>query len=104
MDESSPAAIADTSLARSVGGPPAEHQNIPRTERVSAKSRHATSFVFRHVGVHPAENSIEFAGGQIAFHLFIPLVVIPRMKAGRDFRPFLQAEVLQRLFDLLNAH
>jgi len=38
------------------------------------------------------------------FHLFIPLVIVPRMKAGRDFRPFLQAESPHCFFDLLNAH
>jgi hypothetical protein len=49
-------------------------------------------------------NPVQFSGSQVAFHLFILLVVVPRMKAGRDFRPFLQAEMPQRLFDLLNAH
>jgi hypothetical protein len=60
--------------------------------------------LFRNVRVHLGENIIEFAGGQIAFHLFIPLVIAPRMKAGRNFRPLLQAEMLHRFFDLLNAH
>ena len=56
------------------------------------------------VRVHPRQNLVQPAGGQVAFHLFIPLVVIPRMEAGRYFRPLLKGEVLHRRFDLLNAH
>ena len=46
---------------------------------------------------------VEFTRGEITFHLRIPLVIVPRMKARGNFRPFLQAKTLQRLFDLLQA-
>ena len=63
---------------------------------IQSDARQAVKFVFSNVRVHPGQNFIEFARGQITFHLFIPRGIGPRMKAGRDFCPFLQAEVLHR--------
>jgi hypothetical protein len=77
---------------------------IPKNTRAPMKSRHLAYLVFREIGVNLGQNLVGFSGSEVAFHLLIPLVFVPRMEAGRDFRPFLQAKMFDSLFDLLNAH
>jgi hypothetical protein len=46
----------------------------------------------------------EFAGGGVTLHLFIPGVIIPRMKTYGHLGPLFQAQVLHCFFNLLDAH
>ena len=77
---------------------------MPKIARAPSKSRHFECLVFRNIGIDLGQNLVKFAGSQVAFHLLVPLVIVPRMKTGRDLRPFLQAKILDSLFNFLNAH
>ena len=74
------------------------------SSRVNALGALVTVLISSIIRVHLGQNLIEFARSQIALHLFIPRILVPRMQAGGHIRPFFQAERLQRFFDLLNAH
>ena len=78
--------------------------NKSKTGPASAKSRHVPQFSFCDVGIDLVQDFVELSIGKIAFHLFIPRVGLPVVKTSRHFRPFLKAESLNGLFDLLHTH
>ena len=54
--------------------------------------------------VHFAQNVVELASSDIAFHLLIPLVVSPTVEPGGEFGPFFKREPFNSGLDLVHAH
>jgi hypothetical protein len=95
---------ADISFLKDAGCPPAARGNNPKTERAFVKSRHFAKSSFRGVGVHLGQNLVEVSGGEITLHLLVPMVICPGVKTRCNVRSFLKSELLNRFFDLSNAH
>jgi hypothetical protein len=67
-------------------------------------SRHLAELSGADVLVHFAQEVVELACSNIAFHLLIPFIVFPAMEPGSEFGPIFERELFDRGFDLVNAH
>ena len=70
----------------------AECQSPPKNPRASWKSRKVAEFALGDVLVHLRQQLVQLAAGDIAFHLFIPRVILPVIEATGDLRAFREGQ------------
>jgi plasmid stabilization system protein ParE len=63
------------------------------------KSRKVAEFSVRDVVVHFGQQFVQLAGGDVAFHLLIPLVVLPVAKTARDLGALFERQRGNRSLD-----
>jgi hypothetical protein len=69
------------------------------------KSRKVAKFSFGDVFVHFGQQFIQLAGGDVAFHLLVPLIVLPMAKTTGDLRALFERQRGNRSLDFSNrAH
>lgn len=60
----------------------------PRT-----KSRQVAQLPLLDVGIHPSQQAVQSAGGQVVLHLAVPGTVLPHVQTARDLLPLFQVNL-----------
>src|ERR1043166_4533503 len=79
-------------------------ENNSRSPAAFLRSREFAQVPRDRILIYFGQEPIKFATGNVILHLPIPLIILPLMKAPRQFLPFLQCEKGDSFFDLVKRH